>query len=111
MIISHVSHRINMNGYFRYFGEIKLAFPKFCETRTNKLRKSYRHKYFHSKMKFRALCFKLIFKNSFPKLLSRFSFWTKINVQNQKPNFRFKSKSSDILLFSLLDQKSSLSSF
>ncbi len=61
MIISHVSYRINMNGYFRYFGEIKLAFPKFCETRTNKLRKSYRHKYFHLKMKFRAKRSQVIF--------------------------------------------------
>ena len=45
-------------------------------------------------MKFRAKRSKLIFKNSFPKLLSRFSFWTKINVQNQKPNFRFNFKNA-----------------
>ena len=45
-------------------------------------------------MKFRAKRSKPIFQNSFPKLLSRFSFWTKINVQNQKPNFRFNFKNA-----------------
>ena len=41
-------------------------------------------------MKIRALCSKVIFKNIFSKLLLGTLFWTKINVQNEKPNLRFK---------------------